>query len=161
MRVSQVIVASAVVFLLLPLALAHVGKAHNKGDAVKKEQKAWGIAGDAGVVRRTVEVRMTDALRFIPDYISITRGETVKFIVKNDGKQMHEFVLGTKKELDGHAKLMMKSSKMEHDEPYVAHVSPGKTSEVIWTFNRSGEFNFGCLIPGHYPAMTGTIKVSN
>jgi uncharacterized cupredoxin-like copper-binding protein len=27
---------------------------------------------------------------------------------------------------------------MEHDEPYMAHVPPGKTGEIVWTFNRAG-----------------------
>jgi uncharacterized cupredoxin-like copper-binding protein len=69
-------------------------------------------------------------------------------------------VLGTKKELDEHAALMAKFPNMEHDEPYMAHVGPGKTGEIIWTFNRPGEFDFACLIPGHYQAgMVGKVKV--
>ena len=36
---------------------------------------------------------------------------------------LHEFVLGTKKELDEHAALMLKFPNMEHDEPYMAHVA--------------------------------------
>jgi uncharacterized cupredoxin-like copper-binding protein len=62
--------------------------------------------------------------------------------------------------LQAHAALMKKFPKMEHDEPYMAHVAPGKTGEVIWTFNRAGEFEFACLISGHYDAgMLGTISV--
>jgi len=42
----------------------------------------------------------------------------------------------------------------------MAHVAPGKTGEIVWTFNRAGEFDFACLIPGHYDAgMVGKIKV--
>jgi uncharacterized cupredoxin-like copper-binding protein len=48
---------------------------------------------------------------------------------------------------------------MEHDEPYMAHVPPGKTGEIVWTFNRAGRFEFACLIAGHYPSMVGTIDV--
>jgi uncharacterized cupredoxin-like copper-binding protein len=73
---------------------------------------------------------------------------------------LHEFVLGTKKELDAHAALMLKFAAMEHDEPYMAHVLPGKTGEIVWTFNRAGEFAFACLINGHYQAgMVGRVKV--
>ena len=73
---------------------------------------------------------------------------------------MHEFVLCAKKDLDEHAALMMKFPDMEHDEPYMAHVAPGKTGEIVWTFNRAGAFEFACLIAGHYQAgMVGTIKV--
>ena len=57
--------------------------------------------------------------------------------------------------------LMLKFPNMEHDEPYMAHVPAGKTAEIIWTFNRPGDFDFACLIPGHYQAgMKGTINVS-
>jgi uncharacterized cupredoxin-like copper-binding protein len=31
---------------------------------------------------------------------------------------------------------------------------------MIWTFNRAGEFDFACLIPGHYDSgMVGRITV--
>jgi uncharacterized cupredoxin-like copper-binding protein len=70
-------------------------------------------------------------------------------------------VIGTKKVLDEHAKMMEKFPNMEHDEPYMAHVAPGKTGEIIWTFNRAGEFDFACLIAGHYSAgMKGVIRVA-
>ena len=89
------------------------------------------------------------------------QGETVKFVVRNDGRQMHEFVIGTKKENDAHAELMLKHPGMEHDEPYMAHVAPGKTGEIVWAFNRRGDFDFACLIAGHYQAgMVGKIKVT-
>ena len=68
--------------------------------------------------------------------------------------------LGTKSELDEHAALMKRFPGMEHDEPYMAHVAPGKRGEMVWTFNRSGEFDFACLLPGHYEAgMVGKIRV--
>jgi len=124
------------------------------------DQKAWGIAGDAKAVKRTVEFKMGDDMRFTPDRLEVRQGETVRFVLRNHGKLMHEFVIGTRKELDEHAALMMKFPGMEHDEPYMAHVAPGKTGEVIWNFNRPGEFDFACLIAGHYSAgMMGRIKV--
>ena len=144
------------------LALAHTDKPHDKNAGlVKKEQKDWGIAGNAKAGMRTVEFRMTDNMRFTPDKIEVKQGETVKLIIKNSGAVMHEFVLGTKKELEEHAALMVKFPNMEHDEPYMAHVPAGKTAEIIWTFNRPGDFDFACLIAGHYQAgMVGKITVS-
>jgi len=80
--------------------------------------------------------------------------------VTNAGKVMHEIVIGTKKELDEHAALMAKFPNMEHEEPYMAHVSPGKKGELVWNFNRPGEFDFACLIAGHYQAgMVGKVRV--
>jgi uncharacterized cupredoxin-like copper-binding protein len=142
-------------------AAAHEGEDHaKKAGPVKKEQKEWGIAGDAKAVKRTIEIRMTDTMRFSPDKIDVKQGDTVRFIVKNTGQVLHELVIGTRKELDEHAALMMKFPTMEHDEPYMTHVKPGAQGEVIWTFNRPGNFDFACLIAGHYQAgMTGKINV--
>jgi len=143
-------------------ALAHGDAAHaSKKQTVVREQKAWGIAGEARSVKRTIEVGMTDDMRFSPARIDVKRGETVRFVLKNNGKLMHEFVIGTKQELDEHAALMVKFPNMEHDEPYMAHVAPGKTGEIVWNFNRAGAFDFACLIAGHYQAgMIGRIEVS-
>ena len=146
---------------IAPSAMAHGDAVHKQSQAVKKEQKAWGIAGDASAAKRTIEIKMTDNMRFTPDHIEVKQGETVRFVHKNNGKVMHEFVLGTKNELDEHAILMKKFPNMEHDEPYMAHVAPGKQGEIVWNFNRAGEFDFACLLPGHYEAgMIGKIKVS-
>jgi uncharacterized cupredoxin-like copper-binding protein len=132
-----------------------------KVSAAVVEQTDWGIAGDAKGVNRTINVIMTDKMRFIPDRFEVRQGETIRFVPKNAGKTMHELVIGTKKALDEHAALMLKFPNMEHDEPYMAHVSPGKRGKIIWTFNRPGVFGFACLIPGHYQAgMKGSIKVA-
>ena len=144
-------------------AFAHGDEGHAKKAAVtvKKEQKEWGIAGDATAAKRTIRIRMLDSMRFSPNRVEVKLGETIRFTHKNDGKIMHEFVIGSRKDLDEHAALMVKFPNMEHDEPYMAHVGPGKRGEVIWTFNRVGEFDFACLIPGHYQAgMKGKIIVS-
>jgi uncharacterized cupredoxin-like copper-binding protein len=142
-------------------AHAHEGK---KKGAVKasapREQKEWGIAGDPKAITRTIEIAMTDDMRFTPDRIEIRQGEMVKFVVKNGGKTLHELVLGTKPELDKHAALMVKFPGMEHDESHMVHVKPRKSEPLVWNFNRPGEFQFACLIPGHYQAgMVGTIVV--
>lgn len=142
---------------------AHDVKDHKKkAAAVKMEQKAWGIAGDAKAIKRTIKIAMTDTMRFAPDKIDVKEGETIRFVLKNEGKMLHEMVIGTKKELDEHAALMLKFPTMEHEEPYMAHVPAGKSGEIIWTFNRAGDFDFACLIAGHYQAgMVGKINVAS
>jgi uncharacterized cupredoxin-like copper-binding protein len=158
--------AAALAILLGGVSLgahAHGNDDHGKKTAqpAKKEQKPWGIAGDAKSAKRTIEIKMTDNMRFTPDVVNVKQGETVKFVIRNAGQVMHELVIGTKKELDEHAALMAKFPEMEHDEPYMAHVAPGKTGELVWNFNRPGEFDFACLIAGHYQAgMVGKIKVA-
>ncbi len=142
--------------------LAHNDKPHATTGPVKKEQKDWGIAGDAKQAKRTIEMQMLDTMRFVPDRIEAKLGETIRFTMKNTGQLMHEFVIGTKKENETHAALMVKFPNMEHDEPYMAHVPPGKTGQIVWTFNRAGEFEFACLIAGHYQAgMVGRIVVTS
>jgi uncharacterized cupredoxin-like copper-binding protein len=155
------LIASALSAATTSTVFAHGDEAHaKKAGPVKKEQKPWGIAGDDKAVKRTVTFSMTDNMRFTPDKLEVKQGETVKFVIKNNGKVMHEFVLGTKKELDEHAALMVKFPTMEHDEPYMAHVGPGKTGQVVWHFNKAGTFDFACLIAGHYPAgMVGKVTV--
>ena len=144
--------------------LAHGDEAQAKKPPglVKKEQKAWGIAGNAKMVKRTIEVNMGDNMRFTPDKIEVKQGETVKFVINNKGQILHEFVIGTKPELDEHAALMVKFPNMEHSEPYMAHVPAGKRGEIVWNFNKAGDFDFACLMAGHYQAgMVGKIKVAS
>ncbi len=144
------------------ISFAH-GNAKHGGDKqpVNPEQQDWGIAGGAREVSRTIPITMTDEMRFIPDRIEVRLGETIRFLHHNVGKVMHEMVLGTKPTLDEHAELMERFPDMEHDAPWMAHVAPGGNGEIIWTFNRPGDFDFACLIPGHYQAgMVGRVVVS-
>ncbi len=153
--------AAALALAWPPLAAAHTGAGHApRATTAPAEQKPWGIAGRANDVRRTVQIRMGDDMRFTPDRLEITEGETVRLRVANAGGVLHELVIGTRQELEEHAALMRKHPNMEHDEPYMAHVAPGRTGSLVWNFNRPGEFDFACLIPGHFEAgMMGRITV--
>ncbi len=118
------------------------------------------MAGDAKNVKRSITLVMSDHMRFTPDRIDVKQGETVRIVIRNTGRLMHELVLGTPRALAQHAALMMKFPGMEHDEPYMLHVAPGKTGSMVWHFNRAGEFDFACLIAGHFQAgMKGKITV--
>ncbi|MBX3662450.1 MAG: cupredoxin family protein [Burkholderiales bacterium] len=137
------------------------GKKSGKPAAINPEEKAFGKQGDPKRIDRTIHVDMNDKMRFTPSALTVKQGETIRFIVKNSGKVMHEFVLGNMAELKEHAELMKKFPDMEHDEPYMAHVSPGKTETIVWQFTRAGEFHFGCLLPGHFEAgMVGKVNVT-
>ena len=128
--------------------------------AVKAEQKPFGIAGNPAKVTRTVRMDLSDEMRFHPSVLQVKRGETVRFVVANSGKVLHEMVIGTLAELQEHAALMKKFPDMEHDEPYMAHVKPGTTQQIVWRFNRAGEFNYACLVAGHFEAgMVGKVIV--
>jgi uncharacterized cupredoxin-like copper-binding protein len=143
------------------VAHGHGEPKHPKSDApVTKEQQPWGIAGEPRRVTRTVELRMLDTMRFVPDRLSVKLGQTLRLRIRNTGAVLHELVIGTPAALDEHAALMLRFPDMQHDEPWMAHVPPGRTGEIVWTFNRAGEFAFACLIAGHYQAgMVGRITV--
>ena len=153
---------------------SHGGKPAAKPAPVSTEEHAFGRAGHPRRVTRTFHVGMDDRMHFRataalrhdgksdarpgdahqmePGDIVAKRGETVRFVVRNQGKAMHEMVIGTMKELKDHAELMRKFPGMEHDEPYMAHVAPGKQGEIVWQFTKPGEFYYACLVPGHMEA---------
>lgn len=133
------------------------GHAHAQAAA----DSAIGKAGDATKVNRTVTVDMTDAMRFTPPSITVKQGETIRLVVKNSGKLKHELVLGSEKELKEHYEVMKKHPEMEHDDPNMVSLAPGKTGEVVWQFTKAGKVDFACLQPGHYEAgMKGSVLVA-
>ncbi|HOY35389.1 MAG TPA: cupredoxin family protein [Piscinibacter sp.] len=147
--------------LLVGAVHAHGESTHPKADVpAAPEQQPWGIAGEARRATRTVELRMLDSMRFVPDRLAVKLGQTLRLRIRNTGAVLHELVIGTPAALDEHAALMARFPDMQHDEPWMAHVPPGRTGEIVWTFNRVGEFAFACLIAGHYQAgMVGRITV--
>lgn len=154
------LLAGALLLTAAAPAVAHGPQAHNAGP-VRKEQKDWGIAAERREARRTITVRMGDDMRFYPDALKVREGEVIRLVVRNTGQLMHELVIGTTPVLEEHAALMVKFPDMVHDEPYMAHVPPGGAGEIVWRFNRAGDFRFACLMAGHYQAgMVGTIQVS-
>ncbi len=123
-------------------------------------QTDYGIAGDPSKVTRTIKLSMGDNFRFTPDNISIKQGETIKFVVANVGKIQHEMVIGTLKGIQEHAEMMKQMPGMQHIDPNMISVKPSNKGEIVWTFNKSGQFDFACLQPGHYEAgMKGKLMV--
>ncbi len=121
---------------------------------------ALGQPGDPAKVDRSIEIATSDAMRFSPNVVRIKRGETIRFRVVNSGQMKHEMVLGTLAELKKHAALMLKFPEMEHDDPNAVSIEPGQTGELVWRFTKAGDFNFACLVPGHFEAgMRGKIVV--
>lgn len=123
-------------------------------------------AGEPGNRRRPAQViqvvmREGDGkMMFVPDRLEIKKGDQVRFMLKNDGLLDHEFVLATTEENVKHAEEMKKNPDMEHDDPNARRIGSKKMGEIIWRFTKAGQFEFGCLIPGHREAgMTGIIIV--
>lgn len=143
-------------------SLAHEGHSAQpkSAAALAPEQKAWGIAGKAGAVKRTIDIAMADDMTFTPSVIEVREGDTIRLRLKNRGKELHELVLGTTAEIEAHAAMMKKFPDMEHDDPWMVHVPAGKTGDMVWTFNRAGDFDFACLVKDHYElGMAGRIRV--
>jgi len=116
--------------------------------ALAPEQKPWGIEGKA------------DDMTFTPSVIEVREGDTIRLRLKNKGKELHELVLGTESEIANHAAMMKKFPDMEHDDPWMVHVPAGKSGEMVWTFNRAGDFDFACLVKDHFElGMAGRIRV--
>jgi uncharacterized cupredoxin-like copper-binding protein len=139
----------------------HTHVAPKKFSAARVEATAFGQQGDPAKINRTIRVSMSDGMRFEPASVKVRNGETVRFVVVNEGALLHEMVLGTVQTLKEHRETMKKHPGMSHDEPGAAHVKPGATGEIVWRFTQPGEFQFACLLPGHFEAgMVGKVIVT-
>lgn len=159
------VLAFLMVVATFNLALAHGSNPHMSAPPFSDkdfEQMPWGIGAMPTKAQRTVQVTMSDNMRFDPSSLNVRPGETIRFVVTNKGVLLHEFVIGTIEANKEHAELMKRFPDMQHEAPYMAHVPPGQTEEIVWTFNRLGDFQFACLIAGHYEAgMVGSIRVAD
>lgn len=145
--------AAAVTLALMHSAAARDGQHQRHGPAV-------GVPGTSADITRTVAVDMTDSMRFTPASITVRRGETVRFVVRNSGKLMHEMVLGSMSELQKHAVMMRDMPEMAHGEENMVLVAPGESGQLIWKFNAPGKVDLACLQPGHFEAgMKGQVAV--
>ncbi len=164
MRIRNTLTAAALAVLASYAAVTLAGGTHpgeHKQGEHSHDEGAIGQAGVVSKVNRTVNVDMTDAMRFVPEQVSVKQGETIRFVVKNSGKVKHEFVLGTEAALKEHYQVMLKFPEMEHADANMVTVAPGQTGEVIWQFTKAGKVDFGCLQPGHYDAgMKGAVAVA-
>lgn len=147
---------------------------------------AIGEPAKASSAKRTVRVEMHDNY-FLPDTIPVKAGETVRFVIRNNGEFLHEFNIGTaamhavhQKEMAemmehgmltttgvdqkmmamDHSKMPGMGHSMKHDDPNSVLVEPGQTKELAWTFSKDAALEFACNIPGHYEAgMVGKVEI--
>ncbi len=144
--------------LLAAMVLASASAAAHEGD---HHSSVIGSPGDPAKATLTVNVTMSDDMRFTPSSIAVKRGDTVRFEVRNGGKLRHEMVIGTMKDLKAHADMMRMMPGMEHHDANMLTVEPGKTGELVWRFTRAGTVDFACLEPGHFEAgMSGKFVVA-
>ena len=141
-----------------------------------------GEAGDATDAARTVNISMIDNF-FEPESLEFAAGETIRFVVTNDGSVVHEFNIGTAAMHAAHQEKMMMMVEhgaieidrinhevmnmdmdghvMSHDDPNAILLEPGDSGEVIWKFTQTTALEFACNVPGHYDSgMMGDISVT-
>jgi uncharacterized cupredoxin-like copper-binding protein len=123
----------------------------------------FGAPGHAGKATRTIAIGIGD-MTFDTTEIAVHPGETVRFVLTNTSTIDHEFTLGDAATQRDHrqemAEALRRGEVMEHDDPNMVTVKPGKTRELTWRFASAGKLEFDCNIPGHYESgMKGTIIV--
>ncbi|MCO7515036.1 cupredoxin family protein [Pseudomonas guariconensis] len=138
---------------------------------------AFGEPAPAAKATRTVEVLLKD-IAFEPRGLQVKAGETVRFVLINEGQLPHEFNLGDKAMHAEHQKQMLAmqgklfTAGADHggmDHGHGAHghdagntvlVPPGQRAELTWTFRASAPIEFACNVPGHYQAgMVGPLTI--
>jgi uncharacterized cupredoxin-like copper-binding protein len=144
---------------------------------------AAGCGSDSKTGSNVVEVKMTDNA-FSPATFDAKAGKTVTFHFTNDGKVVHEAIIGDQAAQDEHEKEMaggadsdsMHSGSMDsgsmgsghmanaHDESMKSGevtVQPGESADLKYTFSKSGTVIIGCHEPGHYKSgMKATVTVT-
>ncbi len=109
---------------------------------------------------RTIAVSMNDDLRFEPASFSVRAGETVRFVVSNEGQSVHEFLIGDEEDQARFEGEMGEMDGIEHDGEAGVSVEPGTEEEFEYVFEAAGELLAGCHEPGHYAGgMVATIGV--
>ncbi|GEO42775.1 hypothetical protein SAE02_69230 [Skermanella aerolata] len=160
------------------LAFAAPGEAGHK-----HETAAIGEPAKATAKTRTVQVVMGDNF-YEPETIPVKAGETIRFVLKNQGEFLHEFNIGTATMHASHQKEMammmehgmltptginknmsgmdhskMGMAEMKHDDPNSVLVEPSQTKELTWKFTKDTALEFACNIPGHYESgMVGKVE---
>jgi uncharacterized cupredoxin-like copper-binding protein len=147
-QVAAAIGLAAVAFTATTVAAAPGEKGHTH------RSFAAGEPGNPKTRARTVEVVMKETedgkMLYEPAQVEVKRGEQVRFVLKNEGKVDHEFMLDSVANNAKHKIEMEKNPDMEHDDPNGKRLRPGESSEIVWRFSKAGTFEFACLIPGHY-----------
>ncbi len=139
-----------------------------------------GEKGNPNNVDRVINIKMYDNY-YEPNVLKVKEGETIKFIVQNLGKMVHEYNIATKEmhikhqpemqKLVEHGILkinkidMVKMKEMSKKDHSLSHshansviVEPNKTKEIIWKFSKNTLLEIACNVPGHYQAgMVGKI----
>lgn len=115
------------------------------------EEALIGIPGDPSKTTRTINLTLLDNM-FLPPELIVSKGETIRFILKNLGSNTHQFLIGSADDLK-------KAAKMRQKNENLIRVKPGEQGELIWEFVNAGTVDFACPIKDHFKTMRGQITV--
>lgn len=135
-------------------------KVHSDTDHAGTETAAAiSQAGNPEKVTRVIKITQTDNL-FLPNEITVTAGETIRFVIKNGGSREHEILIAPMADLKKYAKMRRDSSADDDFKlDFLLQLKPGEEKELVWQFVKEGTVEFACLLPGHFKTMHGTIFV--
>jgi|TARA_R110000796_G_scaffold36347_1_gene92646 uncharacterized cupredoxin-like copper-binding protein len=174
MNIQKNTLSAIALMIATSTSAAFASGEHNEGH---DEQAAIGQPADPAKADRTINISMTE-MKFSPSRIEVEDGETITFVVTNDGRMVHEFNIGNLGTWKGHAGEMQKMMKsgmmtamklnhnkmmeggMMHDDPNSVLLEAGQTAEVTWTFDAGGDVGFACNVPGHRQGgMVGEVDI--
>lgn len=160
---SRIAAVGLVLTATAAILATHIATPHS---ALAHEEHAHfsaGRPGDPQKPARVVKIKMFEGsgkMYYEPARVEVRQGEQIRFVLQNNGEEDHEFILATVAENRKHAEVMKKNPDMEHDDPNAKRLLPHGHSEIVWKFTKRGQFEFACLIPGHYEkGMVGKIIV--
>jgi uncharacterized cupredoxin-like copper-binding protein len=155
---------------------------HSKPVVNPVRPQTSGRAALESEAQRTVEVKLSDEMRFDPAQITVKMGEIITFHLVNTGKQEHEVTIGdaNAQELHDYEMTSMNMSAMHHGDmshlgkahqKYMdrlskrtaeldrlaganasMHVPPGQSRDLAWAFSGQQLPVYGCHLPGHWAA---------
>jgi uncharacterized cupredoxin-like copper-binding protein len=114
--------------------------------------------GNPGEVVRIIKLTQVDNM-FLPSELTVSEGETIRFVIKNGGSNKHEMLMGSMAELKRIAGMRRKFPEMNYPEAHLIQLEPGEQKELIWQFTDAGTVDFACPLPGHFKKMRGKIYV--
>ncbi len=118
------------IFGLLVAALATPALAGGNHAGEHGEAMAVGEPGKKANATQTIRVTMKETddgrMIFTPSTFKVSKGQTIRFAIKNAGGLDHEFVLDQKDKIMEHKAVMEKFPEMEHDDPNAIRLAAGE-----------------------------------
>jgi len=98
------------------------------------------VAASASTAPRVVQIEIGDGV-ITPASVTVTKGETVKFEIKNVNTVEVELIVGLKTDVDADSG----DSLVEAE-----HIAAGASSSLMFTFDGDGPYAYGDQVDDHY-----------